>query len=427
MLSPRTAPSTLTDEQRARDLARLRTLLPLRHLSEAEFAALAGHVEVEVRAPRQSVFRAGEDDGWLFYLLDGRVLVHGENADDFTVTAGTIEALHPLSTHPKARICAEADSVLRFVRVPASLTRSQPRAVAARGGIQVEEISDEADDVDNQLLFSIYHALREDKLELPSLPDVALRIRAAAADPLKGVNEIAQIITVDPALASYCIRVANSAAYTGGEPVSNVREAVNRMGINPTRDFVLAYAVRNLFKSQDPRCTILMKAAWQHSANIAALSYVIARRTSRVDPEQALLAGLLHDIGVMVLVSQLVHFPDLFRAEATLATALRELKHQVTAMVLRAWSLPEVTVKAAFAAEHWAREPGEHYQLADILLLAHWHQQEPVPLWAEPVPTDGIVMLSRLPPETLTASGRLHLIQEADEELARMRGLLGGG
>lgn len=408
----------------AHDLARLRTLLPLRHLSDTEFQAIASHVEVEVRAPGQALFRLGEDDGWLFYLLDGRALVSDGGGDDFTVTAGTIEALHPLSTHPKARVSAQADSVLRFVRLPASLTRGQPR-VTGRQGIQVEEISDEAEDVDNQLLFSIYHALREDRLALPSLPDVALKIRAAAADPLKGVNEIAQIITVDPALAGYCIRVANSAAYAGGEPVSNVRDAVNRMGIDATRDFVLAHAVRNLFASSDPRCTTLMKAAWNHSAHIAALSYVLARRLSRLNPEQALLAGLLHDIGVMVLISQLVNFPSLFDSPATLATALRELKHQVTAMVLRAWSLPESLVKAAFAAEHWSREPGKDYELADLLLLAHWHQHESAQPWAEAVPVGSIAMLAKLPAESLTESGRLQVVQEAAGELERMRALLG--
>ena len=424
MPSRKLANPSAPDAALAHDLARLRTLLPLRHLSDAEFQALASHVEVERRAPGQRLFHLGDDDGWLFYLLDGTVTVSDGGGDDFTVTAGTIEALHPLSTHPKARVSAHASSDLRYVRVPATLTRAQPRAVA-RPGIQVEEISEEADDVDNQLLFSIYHALREDRLVLPTLPDVALKIRAAAADPAKGVGEIAQIISVDPALASYCIRIANSAAYAGGEPLSNLRDAVTRVGIDATRDFVMAHAMRSLFDSRDPRCTNLMKAAWSHSANIAALSYVIARRLSRLNPEQALLAGLVHDIGVMVLISQLVDFPALFESQATLATALRELKHQVTAMVLRAWNLPEAMVKAAFAAEHWSREPGAQYQLADVLLLAHWHHQEPEQPWSEPVPAGGIALLARLPPEALTYSGRLQVIQEADEELARMRSLLG--
>ena len=414
------------DAALAHDIARLRTLLPLRHLSDEEFHALAAHVEIEVRSAGEQLFRCGADDGWLFYLLDGEARVADATGDDFTVSAGTIETLHPLSTHAKARVSAEAVTTLRYVRLPAALTRSQPRVVA-RPGIQVEEISDADDDVDSQLLFSIYHALREDRLELPTLPDIALKIRAAAADPLKGVHEIAQLIMVDPAMASYCIRVANSAAYAGGAPVTNVRDAVTRMGIQPTRDFVIAHSLRGLFNSPDPRCTALMQGAWSHSTNIAALAFVIARRVSNINPEQALLAGLLHEIGVMVLISQLAAFPDMFNSTTTLATALKDLKHQVTAMVLRAWQLPETMVKAAFAAEQWNREPGAEYQLADILLLAHWHQQEPEFPWAEAVPAGGIALLSKLPPEALTYTGRLQVIQEAADELTRMRTLLGAG
>jgi len=414
------------DAALAHDIARLRTLLPLRHLSDGEFHTLAAHVEVEVRAPGERLFRCGVDDDWLFYLLDGEASVADSAGDEFTVSAGSIEALHPLSTHAKARVSAQAATSLRYVRLPASLTRSQTRVVA-RPGIQVEEISDADDEMDSQLLFSIYHALRDDRLELPILPDIALKIRSAAADPQKGAHEIAQLIMVDPALASYCIRIANSAAYAGGAPVVDVRGAVTRLGVQPTRDFVIAHSLRGLFNSPDPRCMALMQGAWSHSTNIAALAFVIARRVSSINPEQALLAGLLHEIGVMVLISQLAEFPDMFHATATLATALKDLKHQVTAMVLRAWSLPETMIKAAFAAEQWNREPGAECQLADILLLAHWHQQEPEFPWAETVPAGGIALLSKLPPEALTCTGRLQIIQEAADELARMRTLLGAG
>ena len=94
------------DAALAHDIARLRTLLPLRHLTDEEFEALAAHVEVEHRAPGQRLFRCGDDDGWLFYLLDGAASVADAGGDEFTITAGSIEALHPLSTHPKARVSA---------------------------------------------------------------------------------------------------------------------------------------------------------------------------------------------------------------------------------------------------------------------------------------------------------------------------------
>lgn len=427
MPQPKATPTVSAEVETDTDLARLRKLLPLRHLSESEFAEIAAHVQVEACAPGQRLFRSPEDDGWLFYLLTGEVVVTDVADDEFSIRAGSIEALHPLTPHARARVSARAATHLRYVRLPAGLLGQDSRL--ARTGIQVEEITESDDGIDHKLLFAVYHALQEGRLELPMLPDIALKIRTAVADPLKGAHEVAQIITVDPALASYCIRVANSAAYGSREPVADVREAVMRMGLVATRDFVLAHSVRNLFSSRDPRCMALMKGAWTHSANIASISHVIARRLCRLNPEQALLAGLLHDIGVMVLISHLAEFPGAFDAGPTLTTALRELKHQVTAMVLRAWKLPEEVVAASFAAEEWTREPPDdvtQFKLADVVLLAHWHQQAPAPLWADPVPAEGIPVLAKLPPESLGENGRLQVVQEAAGDLARMRALLGG-
>jgi len=411
-------------ETRSAEITRLRGLLPLRHLGDAEFDGLTRHIDVEQRAANENLFRCGPDDDWLFYLLDGTAAISDAQGDAFEISAGTLEALHPLTPHPKARTAAIAKTSLRFVRLPASIFASQKR-VGTRGGIQVHEAAAGEDQVDNELLFAVYQALRDETLVLPTLPDVALRIRAAAADPNKGVDDIAGIILTDPALASYCIRVANSAGYAGGAQISNVAAAVMRMGVNSTRDFIMAHVVRNLFKSKDPRCTTLMRAAWSHSANIASLSFVLARRLTRLNAEQALLTGLLHDIGIMALVSQLDAFPQLFKSEATMRTVLHDLRYEVSAMVLRAWRLPEEMVKACCAAEQWLRPAETPYRMTEILQLAHWHEPEAHLPWGEPLPDDDAPVLRSLPLEAFTESGRLQVVREAAEELNKLRALLG--
>ena len=162
------------------DLARLRTLLPLRHLSDAEFSAIATHVEVETYIVGRELFRVGRDEAWIFYLLDGTVEIADSHGETFTVTAGSIEALHPLSPHARARLVARATTTTRVVRLPASC----PPAHTARpsAGIEVAELSEADAEFDHRLLFDIYHALREERLVLPTLPDVAVRIHAVAND-----------------------------------------------------------------------------------------------------------------------------------------------------------------------------------------------------------------------------------------------------
>ncbi len=406
------------------DLLRLRGLLPLRHLSDAEFEGLTQHIDVEFTPVGAELFRCGPDDSWLFYLLAGTVRISDSQGDSFDISAGTIEALHPLSTHPKGRVRATAISTLRYVKIPASLLASQ-RKILPREGIQVTEAAAGEDTVDNELLFSIYQALRDERLALPTLPDVALRIRAAAADPSKGADAVARIILADPALASYCLRAANSAGYAGGMPVTDVTAAVTRLGVETTRDFILAQMIRNLFRTTDPRCTTLMRAAWTHSANIAALSFVLSKRLGIGTPEQALLTGLLHDIGVLVLVSQLDAFPQIFSADATLKAVLQDLRPEVTGLVLRAWRLPESLVGLAGAAEQWSRPAAAKMGMAEILLLAHWHEPRKRLPWAQPIPPDGAAVVQALPPEVFTEDGHLKIVHEAREELAKLRALLG--
>ena len=98
----------MISDRRPSDLSRLRGLLPLRHLGDAEFDNLTRHADIETREPERELFRCGPDDDWLFYLLEGELRVHDAQGESFEISAGTLEALHPLSPHPKARVQASA-------------------------------------------------------------------------------------------------------------------------------------------------------------------------------------------------------------------------------------------------------------------------------------------------------------------------------
>jgi HD-like signal output (HDOD) protein len=403
------------------DLARLRRLMPLRHLSDADFAAIAPLANVEQRKPGQTVFDARADDTWLFFVLDGEVRILDAGGDAFTLRGGSIESLHALTPHPKTRVKAVAATEVRYYRLPGELLQLGQKQTA-KAGIEVDEIPDGADEADKRMMFEIYHALMSGQLVLPTLPDVALRIRTAAEDERKGADEIARIIQVDPALSAYCISVANNAGFAALSRVTEIREAVIRMGIPATRDFITAYTVRGLFSARQPQCMQLMQKAWRHSSEIAATVYVLAGKLGRLNAERALLAGLLHDIGVMVLVNEAQKHDELVRAPAMLHAVLRELGPQVTSMVLRAWKLPEEFVQIAFEAEQWDRPSPGPIDIGDLITVAHWYQGPGDIPWSLPLPAGNPPLLAKLPQD---GEKRLAILDEAAAELARARQLLG--
>ena len=408
----------------AAEILRIRKLIPLRRLDDQTFTALVQHASVERRAAGKPLFRAGFDEQWIFYLLDGEVEIVDDRGQGFRLEGGSLETAHPLSPHIKARVLATVTRDACYVRMPADLLdlKAAPRA---RAGLEVQELSDDSKEIDNQLLFAVSHALMDGSFTLPMLPDIALRIRDAANDPGKGVADIVKLVQADAVIAAYCLKIANSAAYVAASPVQGVQDAVMRMGVAATRDLITAFTLKDLFSALDSDTRALMRMAWQHSSRIAALSYVIARHSERVNAEQALLAGLVHDIGMLVLLREWpVHAQSAIDSQ-TLKVLARELNGAVGSMVLRAWHFPDSIVSAALEAEHWTRTEQDGLDFGDCIVLAHAHDKAP-PAWSDAVPAiEHIAAYRKLRDGTLSPSRRLLLVEEAEKEIRAVHELLG--
>jgi HD-like signal output (HDOD) protein len=288
----------------------------------------------------------------------------------------------------------------------------------------LDEINHTDEALDKLFLFEVYHALMDENLVLPSLPDVALRIREAANDENTSVEDVASVIRADASTAAYCISVANNAAHAGASQVDNVLDAVVRMGIQPTRDIVVAYTMRSLFDDKDPLSKKLMRNAWQHSCRIAALSYILARDIVKLNAERALLAGLLHDIGITVVIGEAQKHLSVMTDVAAFNHLCHELSGQVGAMVLRAWKFPDVFPEAALEAESFTKTVPDRLRLCDVVMLAHLHDEQPAPWSLDASDLPKLDIHTGPSDHDMTSDRRLSVIAEADKELADLTRLL---
>lgn len=404
-------------------LKTVRTLLPMRYLNDTEFARITAATTVESYPAGKELFRSGRDDHYIFYLLHGDIEISNANGDAFDMSGSSLEARRPLAPHPRDRVVAQTRTAIEFMRFPADLMKLH--AGEDKNVVTMDEITEEDDTIDNKVLFDVYHAVMTNDLVLPSLPDVALKIREVASNTDATVEEVARIIQADASTTAYCISIANSAAHGGVSKVDNVLDAVVRLGIGPTRDLVVAYTVRSLFSGTSPVAKKLMHKAWRHSCRIAALSYILARDVARLNPERALLAGLLHDIGVTVLIKESQSHPVLIDDPVLFDRLCHDLGGQIGAMVLRAWKFPDVFVTAALEAEYFSKPTVDRIQLSDVVMLAHLHDRDPAP-WS--LRTENLADLSihsKLGAYDLTDDSRLAVIEEADHELEELTALLG--
>jgi putative nucleotidyltransferase with HDIG domain len=133
--------------------------------------------------------------------------------------------------------------------------------------------------------------------DIPSVPHVALKVIKLIDNPNTRLDDIQKAIMADQALTSRVLKIANSAFYGLRHNVETVSEAVAIIGFNTLKSIVLAAATREVYK----RFGIIEQKLWEHSLGVSIAASVIARRTGRVKTEEAAIAGLLHDVGKVLM------------------------------------------------------------------------------------------------------------------------------
>lgn len=136
--------------------------------------------------------------------------------------------------------------------------------------------------------------------ELPPIPAVILESMKLLNDPSSTVKKIQEQILLDQALTAFILKLANSALYGLRKEVSTVSYAINLMGYNTARSILIAYLSKNLYSSKGNK--LIQSVLWKHSLSSAVFGKKIAEHLGKVDPEEAFISSLLHDIGKGVLL-----------------------------------------------------------------------------------------------------------------------------
>ena len=235
------------------------------------------------------------------------------------------------------------------------------------------------------LAFTFVQALAAElsggKVELPGFPHVVLRVQRVLADIKADANRIVQVIGGEPVLAAQLMRMANSAALNPAKaPVADLKAAVARVGLDSVRTATIACAVTQLRSAPQLRgLERQLDAQWQRSILVASLSHVIASRLTRVNPDTALLAGMLQGIGRLYILTRASGHRALFADEASYQTIEHDWHLSIAAALLENWGFTEEIVQAVHESESTERDLRGGVGLTDVLtvavLLAEHHSQ----------------------------------------------------
>jgi putative nucleotidyltransferase with HDIG domain len=215
--------------------------------------------------------------------------------------------------------------------------------------------------------------------ELPSLPDTTIKVLKLTEDPEASTRDIGNAIAADIAFTSRVLTIANSAYYGMPRSISTVQEAVLILGMQALRNLALAAATYDTLKKEMPGYCLGAGELWKHSVACAIAAQIIAKRTRAVRVEEAFVAGLLHDVGKVILNVYVGPQFEAIRALAELdgtpffegEKAVLGFDHaEVGSKIAEKWNLPG-PLCSAIAGHHVLRNGDQTPELTAVVHVAN--------------------------------------------------------
>jgi HD-like signal output (HDOD) protein len=267
--------------------------------------------------------------------------------------------------------------------------------------------------------------LSSGKVDLPSFPDVAIRVRKALADERTTVEQIVRIVGSEPALAARLLKMANSAALNrAGKPVTELRTAIARMGYNMVRSAAISFAMAQIRAGAQLRgLEKPLEELWRHSTYVAAFCYVLAKNHTKRNADEAFLCGLLHGIGRLYILVRADRNAALFADAEALDQVMRDWHASVGKTILESWEMGEDVVLAVGRQDDIDVADAGPPNLTDVLICANMmaaYFDQPADLELN---MQGVSAFQRLGLDGPTSS---RVLQESREEIDALRKALGG-
>jgi HD-like signal output (HDOD) protein len=187
----------------------------------------------------------------------------------------------------------------------------------------------------------LIRAIENDELVLPTLPEVALKVREAAEDPDISIAALAKVIGNDAALTARIIKVVNSPLLRTNREITDLQMAISRLGINYTCNLATGLAMEQMFQATSDVIDRKMREVWNKSTEIAGICHVLCRHYTRLMPDQATLAGLVHQIGILPILTYAEEHGELLADSISLNHVIEKIHPIIGEKILRAWEFPE--------------------------------------------------------------------------------------
>lgn len=218
------------------------------------------------------------------------------------------------------------------------------------------------------------HELTQQSFDLPPFPENMMRVREALNNPEISLESVALVIQSDPLLTIRLLRMVNSAMLRRGPvEIIDLKMAIGRLGMDMVRNTAISMATDQTFNvSKNSPVNKIIEETRTHCSHVGALSYLMTKHHHpRLGTDEAMLAGLVHDIGKFYILTRVADHPELFEDQQAMNGLLEEWHPGVGRAIIETWEFPDAIAEAADEHELLEREHFGPADITDIVIVAN--------------------------------------------------------
>jgi HD-like signal output (HDOD) protein len=209
-------------------------------------------------------------------------------------------------------------------------------------------------------------------ITLPSLPDVVMKIRKMLESDDCDFGRVSQAVSIDPVLVSKLFVFANSAFYNRANvKIDTLEGAIGRLGFEVVRNAAMSLAMKQLYNSDKrDKAAKHLRAVWARGMKLSSMTFAIALRQNHLNQETAFLCGLMHEVGMLYILTKTEEFPELLGDPKSLQAVMNEWNPQISKSIIESWGFPDEVIESTDPATYLNHDTAAAPDLVDVISVA---------------------------------------------------------
>jgi len=356
------------------DLSTLRRIKMISRFSEGHLIAAANQMRVLKAKKKQVLMKSGSTEKISLYIVKGKVSLLARDGKNKIVTVDENQEIKPIAQLRPSIYDVTALGPVEYMKVDVEkLIEISELSASELGDISVHSMFSDYDEEDSSIISHLFHNLMDNSIKLPSLPSVAERIQRIYRGKQTDLDAMVNILISYPDISRKLKNVARCAKNDKLSATDKIRYSIRRLGFLPSYCLIMTYAIGKLVKRMPEAHLQRVGSFWHHSLNVSAISRILAIKTRAFPPDLAMLAGLIHGIGVPVIDDRLLEHNHLMLDHIEIDHAIQVMRPEISSLLLRKWNFADVLIQVTEECSNWSRDHDGPADLCDLVLVANYY------------------------------------------------------